>query len=90
MRSCSIYDCRIGHIVLTGDSFGMDVCCCIAETGASENPDCTYSVVKFLNMVDGSIHESGAVESAYLDVCYLISKISVGEAMKLKEFWSKK
>jgi len=81
----SIYDCKVGDIVMTGDSYGMDLCVCTKERHESES--LKIPVVEFLCLTTGAIHESGSVYSSYEDDCHLISRISKEEVDFLREKW---
>ena len=71
----NLYNCKVGDIVLTGDSYGMDVCVCIKERHF--DLDYGFDVVTFLDMADGGVHKSGASNDfcSYLDDCHFIKSI---------------
>ena len=55
----TIYDCKVGYVVVTGDSYGMSPCLCIDGPKKSENGN--FDVMIFLNLTDGTIYESGGL-----------------------------
>lgn len=87
MTPISLYNCKPGDIVLTGDSWRKGVAVCIRERGPSIDPERTYDVVHFLRLTDGHAYESGAISSVYMDSCELLARISINEVVKLKEMW---
>lgn len=84
----NVYGCKVGDIVLTGDSYGMDVCVCTKETHYSEQ--FKFNVVQFLCLTNGNYHESGANNENYQDSCHLISQISQEEVDFLIQKWENK
>lgn len=83
----NLYKCKVGDIVMTGDSYGMFVCLCIKESHLNENHP--FNVVTFLDMTDGSIHLSGAVDerSPYLDDCRFLQHVPQEYVEKIKKAW---
>jgi hypothetical protein len=82
----NLYNCKVGDVVLTGDSYGMDVCVCIKETHF--DADYGFDVVTFLDMTDGGVHKSGGSNEAFLDQCYLIQHVDEDTVSKIKKAWN--
>jgi len=84
----SVYDCEVGDIVLTGDSYGMDVCVCIKEKHMSQNLG--MAVVEFLCLTNGEIHESGAIYDSYEDDCQYLSSVPKEQVDFIIKQWKNK
>jgi len=81
----NIYDCKVGDVVATGDSYGYSPCVCIKEKYHNENFG--FTVVDFLNLTDGTVYESGAAEGFSTDECQRIERISPEQVEKIKKVW---
>ena len=81
----NLYNCRVGDIVMTGDSYGMYLCLCIRASHPKEGYP--YNLVDFLNLTDGSVHDSGSVSDAYLDDCYYVTRIEPEQVEEIKKRW---
>jgi len=67
----SLKDCEPGHIVSTGDSYGMDLCICLGDDTIYGKPG-----KKFLSLQDWRTHISSYRENeVYEDDCYYITRI---------------
>ena len=86
----NLYDCKLGQIVITGDSHGMSPCLVIAEKHYDEDYD--FNVVTFLDLTNGLPHKSGGREdSGYsLDYCQVIDVVSPEQAQRIKDAWEYK
>ena len=85
MRPMNLYDCKIGDVVLTGDSYGMSCCVCIEERTYKE--DYGFDMVVFLDLTTGNSHESGGTGQFPLDYCYLCDRISKEQVERVKQVW---
>lgn len=85
----NLYTCKVGDVVLTGDSYGMSPCVCIEESHMDYNLNC--DVVTFLDLCNGSVHEAGCSPGFeyLLDECRKISyRLSEKEVKRLKKVWN--
>lgn len=84
----SIYDCKRGDVVVTGDSLGYSPCVCVKEKHFSENYG--FDVVIFLDLTTGLTHVSGGKENFRLDFCQKVDKISESEVERILKVWGVK
>ena len=86
----NLYDCKVGDVVLTGDSYGMSPCVCIKEKHFDEGYK--FDVVEFLDLTNGATHLSGCKigSESLLDKCHYISEypLSEKELENLKKVWN--
>lgn len=84
----NLYNCKLGQIVITGDSYGVSPCLVVAETHHSE--ELGFNVVTFLDLTTGVSHESGGISGQPLDYCQIIDSVSPEQAQKIKDAWGYK
>lgn len=77
MRPIDIYECKPGYVVMTGDSYGLDLCIALRElpVGHEEN-QYSFQVIEFLDLQNFTKHQSGG-QYGYTDDCYLIAKFNL-------------
>lgn len=81
----NLYDCRVGDVVITGDSYGMSPCVCVAEKHMSD--EYPFEVVTFLDLTNGVEYNSGGVGMVSLDECMRVDKISQNVVDRIKRAW---
>lgn len=84
----SVYDCKRGDVVITGDSYSCSPCVCIKEKYWEENYG--FDVVIFLDLTTGSTHKSGGKDNFRLDFCQKVDKITEVEVVRVLKVWGVK
>lgn len=82
-----LYKCKVGDVVVTGDSYGSSPCVCIKDLGESEEKDCPFHVVTFLDLTNGGVHESGGILGYQTDDCMLVDRVKPAQVEVIKKAW---
>lgn len=79
-----IYECELGDVVSTGDSYGMSPCVCLGQQRSESGP---FDAVIFLELTSGRVFESGGVPGYHTDDCMLIERIKPEQVEVIKKAW---